>query len=91
MASDYDNARAHAQLLIRSARDESGGTLTPDMIAQQVDIVLSIKPEWKTRLNRYHQDLLLFIQLVHLVLMMSLMISTKLQKVLVLKHESVLI
>ena len=52
MASDYDNARAHAQLLIRSARDESGGTLTSDMIAQQVDIVLLIKPEWKTRLNR---------------------------------------
>ena len=52
MASDYENARAHAQLLIRSARDESGGTLTSEMITQQVDIVLSIKPNWKTTLDR---------------------------------------
>lgn len=52
MASDYEKARAHAQLLIRSAREESGGVLTSQMIAGQVDFVLSIKPEWKSGVSR---------------------------------------
>jgi len=52
MASEYENVRAHAQLLIRSARDESGGTLTSEIIAQQVDFVLSIKPDWKTTIDK---------------------------------------
>lgn len=52
MASEYEKARAHAQLLVRSAREESGGVLTSPMIAEQVDFVLSIKPEWKSRVSR---------------------------------------
>jgi hypothetical protein len=52
MTSDFEKARAHAQLLIRSAREESGGALTSQMIAEQVDFVLSIKPEWKTGVDR---------------------------------------
>ena len=52
MSKDFDNARAHAELLISAARDESDGRLTTEMIAQQVERVLGLMPAWKKTVDR---------------------------------------
>ena len=52
MTSDFEKARAHAQLLIRFAHEENPGKDMSQTIREQVDMVLSIKPEWKSSVDK---------------------------------------
>jgi hypothetical protein len=52
MSADYSKALAHAQLLVRDIRDENGGKLTTDMIIEQVELILSMRPTWRENIDK---------------------------------------
>lgn len=52
MSSDYSKALAHAQLLIRDAKDENNGKLTTEMIIEQVELVLGMRPAWRESIDK---------------------------------------
>ena len=52
MTSDFEKAHTHAQLLIRFAHEKNPDKDMSQIIREQVDMVLSIKPEWESSVDK---------------------------------------